>query len=82
MQKPNVIVEIKSKLTEILTTEIPTSLMPDPFSNENGLQRVIYVLHPTQKFHVQVKNIQLYPGQFFCITKTKFTNLQSHKWSN
>jgi hypothetical protein len=41
MQKPNVIVQIKSKLTEIVATEIPISLMHDPFSNENGLQRVI-----------------------------------------
>jgi hypothetical protein len=82
MQKLNVIVEIKSKLTEILAIEIPTNLMPDSFSNENGFQRVIYVLHPTQKFHVQVKNMQLYPDQFFCIMKSKFTNLQIHKWSN
>lgn len=62
MQKLNVIVDIKSKLTETVATEIPTTLMPDPFSNENSLQRAIYVLHTTQNFHVQVKNIQLYPG--------------------
>jgi hypothetical protein len=62
--------------------EIPTSLMPDHFYNENDLWRVIYALHPTQNYNVEVKNKSLYPVNLFCIMKPKFINLQFHKRFN
>jgi hypothetical protein len=39
---------LKPNLTKILATKIPTSSMADSFFNENGLQRAISVLRPTE----------------------------------